>query len=153
MTPKIASVLALLSAFTLIPAAHAATFDESIPTAQTLQQLEQQALQADPREQIFLYTQLVHSMTELAGRQLLEGDADRASATLKQVARYVQLIHVGLARDSKRLKNAQLLMHHTTVRLNDFLHAASGDDRDTLQATLKQLDSVQDELLNQVFAR
>jgi hypothetical protein len=44
-----------------------------------------------------------------------------------------------------------MLMHHTTHKLGDYLHAASGEDRPVLEATLKHLDQVQDELLTQVF--
>jgi hypothetical protein len=44
-----------------------------------------------------------------------------------------------------------MLMHHTTLRLAQALHLASEDDRTTVQATLKQLDLVQDQILNQVF--
>lgn len=121
-------------------------FDE-----QMLSQLELRASQANPREQCFLYTELVHAATELAGQQFLAGDIDAASASLKRVEHYAQLIHLGLADDTKRLKNAEMLMHHTTHRLGDYMHAASAEDRETLQATLKQLNQVQDELLAQVF--
>jgi hypothetical protein len=58
-----------------------------------------------------------------------------------------------LANNTKRLKNAELLMHHTIYRLGDYMRAASGDDKATLQATLKQLDQVQGEILTQVFAK
>ncbi len=92
-------------------------------------------------------------MTELAGKQMLDGDTTRASATLKQVEHYAHLIHVNLANNAKRLKNAELLMHHTTYRLGDYMKAASGDDRVVLQSTLKQLDKVQDEILSQVFSK
>src|SRR5689334_9923567 len=71
---------------------------------QAISQLEQRAEQANPREQCFLYTELVSAMTEAAGKQLMDGDTDRASATLKKVAKYAQLIHMNLARDTKRLK-------------------------------------------------
>ncbi len=74
-----------------------------------------------PREQCFLYTELVHTMTEIAGKQMLDGDIDHASATLKRVEHYAQLIHMGLANDTKRLKNAEMLMHHTTHRLGDYM--------------------------------
>ncbi len=139
----------LLSVSTL---GHAASIDDTIPTPQFITQLEQRATQAAPKDQAFLYTELVHSMTELAGKQILDGDVDQASVTLKKVEKYARLIHLGLARDAKRLKNAELLMHHTTHRLGDYMRAASSDDRTTLQATLKQLDQVQDEILSQVFA-
>ncbi|WP_260705807.1 hypothetical protein [Edaphobacter flagellatus] len=114
-------------------------------------QLEQRAEQANPREQCFLYTELVSAMTEIAGKQILDGDTDRASVTLKKVAKYAEMIHMNLARDTKRLKNAEMLMHHTTYRLNEYLHRASSEDRPTLQAALKQLNQVQNELLTQVF--
>ncbi len=116
-----------------------------------LVQLEQHALQAQPREQCFLYTELVHVMTEIAGKEMLEGNVEQASAMLKRVAHYAQLIHLGLGNDTKRLKNAEQLMQHTTYRLNGLLRAASSDDRETLKSTLKQLDQVQDELMTQVF--
>ena len=114
-------------------------------------ELEIRAQQASPRDQCFLYTELVSGMTELAGKQMLEGDIEKASVTIKRIEHYSQLIHLGLARDTKRIKNAEMLMHHTTFRLNEILHKASSEDRVTLQSTLKQLNSIQDELLTQVF--
>jgi hypothetical protein len=125
--------------------------DEILPDTQALNQLVLRAQQASPREQCFLYAELVHDMTELAGHQMRDGNIDLASATLKQAQHYAQLIHLGLARDTKRLKNTQLLMHHTTYRLAEYLHQASSEDRPVLQATLKQLSLVEDELLTQVF--
>jgi hypothetical protein len=148
-----ATLLPLSLLLTVCTVGRASGIDDTIPTPQFISQLEQRAQQASPKEQCFLYTELVHSMTELAGKQMMDGDVDHASATLKKVDHYARLIHLGLARDAKRLKNAELLMHHTTHRLVDYMRAASGDDRVTLQATLKQLNSVQDEILNQVFAR
>jgi hypothetical protein len=118
---------------------------------QAITQLEQRAEQANPREQCFLYTELVSAMTEVAGKQLTDGDVDRASATLKKIALYATRIHINLARDTKRLKNAEMLMHRTTYRLTEYLHRASTEDKPTLQATLKQLSDVQNELLTQVF--
>jgi len=129
----------------------AASFDDNLPNGQALLALELRAQQANPRDQCFLYTELVHVMTEIAGKQMLDGDVDQATATLKKVNAYAMLIHVDLASNSKRVKNAEELMHHTSYRLGEYLRKASNEDRDTLQATLKQLDQVHDELLAQVF--
>jgi hypothetical protein len=131
--------------------AHASSIDENLPDAQALAQLELRAQQAGPRDQCFLYTELVHTMTEIAGKQMINGDIDQASATLKKVNHYAQLIHMDLASNSKRIKNAEMLMHHTTYRLGEYLHKASSEDRDTLKATLQQLDKVHDELLAEVL--
>jgi hypothetical protein len=135
----------------LVTPSRAASVDDNLPTAEALVQLEQRAQLANPRDQCFLYTELVHVMTEIAGKQMLNGDVDQATATLKKVNAYAMLIHVDLASNSKRIKNAEELMHHTSYRLGEYLRKASNEDRDTLQATLKQLDQVHDELLAQVF--
>ncbi len=129
----------------------AAAIDDSLPDATLLAQMELRAQQAKPREQCFLYTELVHAMTEVAGHQMLAGETENAAATLKQVQHYAELIHLGLANDTKRLMNAQLLMHHTNRRLDEYVHKAAFEDRETMEATLKQLSRVEDELLNQVF--
>jgi hypothetical protein len=131
-------------------AASSAKNDASTPE-QYFADLEQRASQAKPREQAYLYTELVHEMTEEAGKQISDGDTEQAAVTLKQVNRYAHLIHVNLARDTKQLKNAEMLMHNTTYRLAQFLHLVSGDDKKNVQDTLAQLDQVNDEMLNQVF--
>jgi hypothetical protein len=138
--------------FSLTTTAYASGIDESLVTPEAIHQLEIRAQQASPREQCFLYTELVHSMTELAGKEMLAGDTDLANATLKRVDHYAHLIHMGLASNDKRLKNAEMLMHHTIQRLGDYMHAASGDDQLALKSTLKQLDQVHSEILTQVFA-
>ena len=143
--------IGLFSTLCLAIPAHAAADDEAVPSPEALVQLELRASQANPREQCFLYTELVHSMTIKAGKELSDGDTDQAAVTLKQVNRYAHLIHLNLARDTKRLKDAQVLMHRTTYRLGQYLHLVSGDDQKTVQNTLKQLDQVNDELLTQVF--
>jgi len=82
---------------------------------------------------------------------VFKGDIDKASDTLKKVNHYAQLIHMDLASNSKRLKNAEMLLHHTTYRLGEYLHKASSEDQATLKVTLKQLDQVHSELLAEVF--
>ncbi len=146
---RFAALLAVLLCSSRVHAL--ASLDTILPDEQALSQLEQRAQQAHPREQCFLYTELVHVMTEIAGKEMLDGNVEQASAMLKRVEHYAQLIHLGLANDTKRLKTAEQLMQHTTYRLNGLLRAASSEDRETLKSTLKQLDQVQDELLAQVF--
>jgi hypothetical protein len=144
--------LGLFSTLCLTVPAHAASAaDEAIPTPDVLAQLELRAAQANPREQVFLYTQLVHAMSQKAGKEIADGDTDQAAATLKKVNQYAHLIHINLARNAKKLKDAEELMHNTTYRLAQVLHLVSGEDKATVQETLKQLDQVNDEILAQVF--
>lgn len=139
----------LLSSLCLTLPARAATSSDS---QEALAQLEERANQASPREQCFLYAQIVHTMTEQAGQQIADGDTEQAAVTLKQVNKYARLLHLNIARNAKRLKDAEELIHNTTYRLAECLHLVSGPDKATVQETLKQLDQVNDELLTQVFA-
>ena len=141
--------VALLSTLCLSHPAHAATSSDS---QQSLAQLEERANQASPREQCFLYAQIVHTMTEQAGQQIAAGDTDQAAVTLKQINHYAHLLHLNIAHNAKRLKDAEELIHNTSFRLAECLHLVSGPDKATVQETLKQLDQVNDELLTQVFA-
>ena len=141
-------VLALLL---LASASPSYAIDEKVPDSMSMSALAAKAEAAAAKDQCFLYAELVHQMTELAGRQMTAGDD--AESTLKAVHEYAQKIHMGVASDNKRLKNAQILMEHTAFRLNEIMHSAALDDRPVLQATLKQLDQVQTELMMQVFKK
>ena len=115
--------------------------------------LQVKADQAQPRDRCFLYARLVSRMTDLAGDQLNSGDSGQASETLKLVQQYAEKIHMGVAEDSKKLRDAELLMRRTSFRLQDILSGASYEDRQTLEVTLKQLNQVQAQLMTQVFKK
>jgi hypothetical protein len=80
------------SAVLLVPCTHAYGANEKIPDPQALVQLEAKAAQASPKEQCFLYAEIVHDMTEIAGQQLFSGDFKHASETLQAVQTYAQKI-------------------------------------------------------------
>ncbi len=115
--------------------------------------LQVKADHAQPRDRCFLYATLVSRMTDLAGHQLNSGDSGQASETLKLVQQYAEKIDMGVADDSKKLKDAELLMQRTSFRLQDILSQVSYEDRQTLEATLKQLNRVQTQLMTQVFKK
>ncbi len=144
-----------VSALTLnLSCARLFAIDERVSSdPQAMAALMLKAEQALPKDQCFLYAELVHDMTELAGRQLSSGDGDQASATLKLVQRYAEKIHISMAEDGKKMKNAEQLIAHTSYRLHGILDASPYEDRQTLQTTLKQLEQVQTELMLQVFKK
>jgi hypothetical protein len=122
---------------------------EQAPAADSIHALVAKAGGAPPKEQCFLYAELVHKMTELAGQQVTAGED--ATETLRSIHDYAEKIHLGVAQDTKKLKNAQILIERTAFRLKELLHASPVDDRPQLQATVEQLDKVQAELMMQVF--
>jgi hypothetical protein len=90
---------------------------------------------------------------DLAGQQINSGDSEQASETLKLVQRYAEKIHMGVADDSKKIRDAELLMRRTSFRLRSILRGASYEDRPALEVTLKQLNQVQEQLMTQVFKK
>jgi hypothetical protein len=143
-----AVVISILS-LTWVFASASALADSSTPLAA----LQVKAAQAQPKDRCFLYAKLISQLTDLAGHQLNSGNSGQASETLQLVQQYAEKIHVGVADDSKKLRDAELLVQRTTFRLQDILSQASYEDRQTLEATLKQLLQVQAQLMMQVFKK
>jgi hypothetical protein len=146
----VATAVAISTTSLTYVSASASSLDQR-PSA--LATLQAKADQAQPRDRCFLYAELVSQMTDLAGHQLSSGDSEQASETLKLVQGYAEKIQIGVGDDSKKLKNAELLVRRTSFRLKDILGGASLEDRETLEATLRQLNQVQAQLMTQVFKK
>ena len=141
-------VIAILS----LTCAYASASDEG-DSATPLAALHIKADQAQPRDKCFLYAELVSQMTDLAGKQFNSGESEQASQTIQLVQRYAEKIHASVTDDSKKLRDAELLMRRASFRLKGILSAATYEDRPALEVTLKQLNEVQSELLMQVFKK
>jgi hypothetical protein len=146
------AVLSVLLVFSASKPATAA-IDDKKPDAQTISALEAKASQAQPREQCFLYAELVHQMIEFSSEQYAAGEIDKAADTLKQVNSFAQKIHIMMSDDGKRLKNAQILLRHTAFRLNELLHSSALEDRPLVQQTLAQVNQIQTETMMAVFRK
>lgn len=133
--------------------AFASNPDETALDAAALSQMEVRADHALARDQCYLYTELLHGLTELAGRQMEAGQDDAAAATMVQVDAVATKLEVVTGKDAKRLKNAEMLLEHTTHRLSDMLRVASSEQRSVMQSTLKHLYAVHTNVLAMVFAR
>ncbi len=142
-----------LTIFIGSPSALAGTLDEKQPDAESIAALEQKASQAQPKEQCFLYAELVHQMIEYSSAQYAAGEIDKAAETLKHVHIFAQKIHMMVANDEKRLKNAQILLRHTAFRLTELLHVSSVEDKPLVEQTLAQLNAIQTETMMQVFKK
>jgi hypothetical protein len=151
MRSTVASVVvALLLSFPC--ACLASSHDDLALDAAGLQQLEQRAEHAEAREQAFLYTELVQAYTQMAGKEMAAGNTEQANASLKRIQQFTARIHGGLAKNAKKLKDAEMMMHAATFRLKQCLRAASDEDQPAIASTIKELDKVHEELLAQVFA-
>ncbi len=131
----------------------AAGIDDKPVDMQSIQALQLRAEQAQPREQCFLYAELVHQMTELSMRQYAAGDVEHATSLLMHIQQMAKKIHLSMADNDKRLKNAEILLNHTAFRLNEMLHGSSFEDRPLVQKTLADVNQAQNEAMMQVFRK
>jgi hypothetical protein len=145
-------LLAVASVLAVPPARALATYTNEVLDAAALADLEARAEHAQASEQAFLYTQLVHEYVEVAGKQVAAGEMEQATASLQRVQTYADRIHANLGKTSKRVKNAEMLMHLATYKLSELMHVISTEDAALIQATMKRLDKLHDELLQAVFA-
>jgi hypothetical protein len=133
--------------------AYGASFDNKPPDEQMLSALEQRAAQAQPREQCFLYAQLVHEMIEFSAQQYASGEVDKASGWMKKAQEFTHKLNGVLAVNDKKLKDAQILLRHTAFRLTELLHSGNTEDRELVQETLSQLNRAQTDAMLQVFKK
>ena len=153
MQSKVPLAALLLLTLSVVPARAAAGFDDKIIDQQSIDALQAKVLLAQPREQCFLYAELVHEMTEFSLRQYAAGDGEKAAGLLKQVQLLAHKIHLSMSDDNKRLKNAQILLRHTAFRLTEMLHNSSLEDQPLVAQTLAQVNQAQDEAMLQVFRK
>jgi hypothetical protein len=144
--------IAVLLTATALPAC-ASGLDTKSPDMDSILALESRASQAQPREQCFLYAELVHQMTELSVKQYAAGDVGKATDLLKRVQQFAQKIHLSMAQNDKRIKNAEIILSHTVFRLTEMLHSSSYEDRPVVQAALTDVSQAQKETMFQVFKK
>ena len=146
------SATAALLAFACTFQAKASAPDESVNDVSTLTQMETRAAAAEPRERCYLYTELLHGWTELAGHEIASGDDSGAAEAIQHADADAAHLKQAIGSDSKRVKNAEQLLEHSVHRLSDMLRVTSMEQREAMQSVLRHVSSVHDDLLAAVFA-
>lgn len=146
-------LVSLVFLFAFTSSARASNLDEAPLDSAALMQLEQRAETAQPRDQCYMFAEVLHGLTELAGRQIAAGDAQEATTTLSRLDSVAEKMEKVSAANAKRLKNAEMLLEHITRRLTDMAHVASTDDRGPAQTALKQIDHLHTQVLAMIFSK
>jgi hypothetical protein len=115
--------------------------------------MEQRADAAQPRDQCYMFAEVLHGLTELAGRQIAAGDDQDASTTLVHIDSLAAKMQKASAANAKHLKNAEMLLEHVTRRLNDMAHVASADQRTAMQTTMQCIDHLHTQVLAVIFSK
>jgi hypothetical protein len=146
-------LVSLVFLFPFTNSARASNLDESPLDAAALLQMEQRADAAQPRDQCYMFAEVLHGLTELAGRQIAAGDDQDASTTLVHIDSLAAKMQKASAANAKHLKNAEMLLEHVTRRLNDMAHVASADQRTAMQTTMQCIDHLHTQVLAVIFSK
>jgi len=141
----------VLAALTAAPPAFAGSPNDLNP--EQISALAAKADQATPKERCYLYAKVVSAMTDLAGRQMNDGSPSEVARSLKSIQTYASKIGNDLTGHSKKLKDAQIMMRRTAFRLKELMNGGSVNEQPDFQATLKQLDQVQSQMMLAVFQK
>ena len=76
------TLLLTFASFIVLPSARAITAAEVLDAA-TLANLEARAEHAQPNEQAFLFTELIHDYVEVAGKQVADGEMEETTASAR----------------------------------------------------------------------
>lgn len=140
-----------LAVLTAVPPAFAGNSNDLNP--EQISALAAKAEQATPKERCYLYAKVVSAMTDLTGRQMNDGSPSEVAKSLKAIQSYASKIRGDLTGHSKKLKDAQIMMRRTAFRLTELMKGGSVSEQPDFQATLKQLDQVQSQMMLTVFQK
>jgi uncharacterized protein HemX len=115
--------------------------------------MEQRADAAQPRDQCWMFAEVLHGLTELAGRQIAAGDDLNADVTLNHIDSVAAKMQKASAANARRLKNAEMLLDHITRRLTDMAHVATSNERSAMQNSLQAVNRLHTHVLNVIFAK
>jgi hypothetical protein len=120
-------------------------------TGETLEELKAKAADASGGEQARLCVQVAQEEVELANQHFSDGNVDQGHATVREAVAYA-----GKARDAalssrKRMKQTELSIGRTARRLSDISKTLAIDDRPAVEQAVKELQHIQDELLDAIF--
>jgi hypothetical protein len=138
--------------FTLLPTCPLRAANQPPADATSLKALAERAEHASLRDQCYLYAQLVRGGTELANRKLAEGDSAAGALALRSVEAYTEAMDLALARDAKKLKDAEILLRESAFRLKAAMLASSIDDRPAMASALTKVNAVEAKVMGAVFA-
>lgn len=149
---RLSGMILVAIAVLAIPACAYSSDDKPIDQ-ETIAALEARIPQAQPREQCFLYAELIHQMTEYSVKQYEAGDVEKTNALLNEIQQIARKMHLSVALKDKRLKNAEILLRRTAFRLGELMHSSTSDEQPVVKETLAQVNRAQNETMLEVFQK
>jgi hypothetical protein len=116
-----------------------------------LEQLKAKAATSPRREQGVLYAQVAREEVELANQHFTDGNVEQGHAAVRDAVGYAAKARDAACDSRKKLKQTEMSIGKTARRLSDIGKTLALDDRPAVEQAVKELQHIQDQLLDAMF--
>jgi len=120
-------------------------------TEEPLDALKARAEKARPQDQAHLFAEIAYREVNEADRFYTDGDIAAATKAVDDVVRYAGRATEAAQKTGKHLKDTEILLRSTARRLDDLRKTLNFEDRPYVEAAVKQVEKLRQQLLDQMF--
>jgi len=106
---------------------------------------------ASERDRCYDNVEVVRALVEVATEQFNAGYADVAQKTVKESIEYADRARDASQHSGHKLKQAEITLRKAQRRLDDLRHTLAFEDKEPVEAALKQIEADRQEILRQVM--
>ena len=118
---------------------------------ESLEELKTKAAAASGGEQATLCARVAQEEVELADRHFIAGDVDQGHAAVREAVAYAEKARDAARSSKKKVKQTEMAIGKTARRLSDIGKTLALDDRPAVEQAVKELEHIQDQLLDAMF--
>jgi len=116
-----------------------------------LDALKARAENAKPQDQAHLFATIARREVNEADRFYTEGDITNATKAVDDVVHYAARATEAAQKSGKHLKDTEIVLRATARRLDDVGRTLNFDDRPYVEAAVKQVEKLRQQLLDHMF--
>ena len=118
---------------------------------ESLDALKARAEKARPQDQAHLFAEIAYREVNEADRFYTEGDIAAATKAVDDLVSYAARATDASQKTGKHLKDTEILLRSTARRLDEVRKTLNFDDRPYVEAAVKQVEKLRQQLLDQMF--
>jgi hypothetical protein len=143
------SILVLLAAASLV----GCTLPAFAEKDDSLDQLVARAEAARPEDRPALYVEIARQRAEEADKLYKAGNAEAASAALREVVTFSKKATDASIQTGKRLKNTEITLRKMAEKFRDVKRSVAFEDQAPIQQTMDELEKMRTDLLAAMFGK
>jgi hypothetical protein len=123
----------------------------AVPGDESLEQLKAKAAASSGGDRAVLYAEVARQEVELANQHFTDGNVDQGHAAVREVVAYARKAATAARNSKKKLKETEMSLRQTARRLSDIGATLAVDDRPAVEQAVKDIYTIEDQLLEVMF--